>query len=46
MAGISVFNTMEEGKVWVTTTRKHKGLEAKAVLLIDVEVSKLTDAVM
>ena len=41
-----VSNTMEEGKVWVTTTRKYKGLEAKAVLLIDVEVSKLTDAVM
>ena len=32
--------------MWVTTTRKYKGLEAKAVLLIDVEVSKLTDAVM
>ena len=30
----------------MTTTRKFKGLEAKAVLLVDVEVSKLTDAVM
>ena len=46
LAGVPVSNTMEEGKVWVTTTRKYKGLEAKAVLLIDVEVSKLTDAVM
>ena len=46
LAGLPVSNTMEEGKIWVTTTRKYKGLEAKAVLLIDVEVSKLTDAVM
>ena len=46
LAGITVSNTLEEGKVWVTTTRKYKGLEAKAVLLVDVEISKLTDAVM
>ncbi|MDY6290831.1 MAG: NERD domain-containing protein [Succiniclasticum sp.] len=46
LAGLPVSNTMEEGKIWVTTTRKFKGLEAKAVLLVDVEVSKLTDAVM
>jgi hypothetical protein len=46
LAGIPVSNTLEEGKVWVTTTRKYKGLEAKAVLLVDIEVSKLTDAVM
>ena len=46
LAGLPVSNTLEEGKVWVTTTRKFKGLEAKAVLLIDVEVSKLTDPVM
>ena len=46
LAGIPVSNTLEEGKVWVTTTRKYKGLEAKAVLMVDVEVSKLTDAVM
>ena len=46
LAGIPVSNTLEEGKVWITTTRKYKGLEAKAVLLVDVEVSKLTDAVM
>lgn len=46
LAGIPVSNTLEEGKVWVTTTRKYKGLEARAVLLVDVEVSKLTDAVM
>ena len=46
LEGIPVSNTLEEGKVWITTTRKYKGLEAKAVLLVDVEVSKLTDAVM
>ena len=46
LAGLPVSNTFEEGKIWVTTTRKFKGLEAKAVLLVDVEVSKLTDAVM
>jgi hypothetical protein len=46
LAGLPVSNTLEEGKLWVTTTRKFKGLEAKAVLLIDVEVSKLTDPVM
>ena len=46
LAGIPVSNTLEEGKVWITTTRKYKGLEAKAVLLVDVEVSKLTDTVM
>ena len=46
LAGVPVSNSMEEGKIWVTTTRKYKGLEAKSVLLIDVEVSKLTDPVM
>ena len=46
LAGVPVSNSIEEGKIWVTTTRKYKGLEAKAVLLIDVEVSKLTDPVM
>lgn len=33
-------------KVLVSTVRKFKGLEAKAVLLIDVESSKLADSVM
>lgn len=33
-------------KVLVSTVRKFKGLEAKAVLLIDVESSKLADGVM
>ena len=46
LAGLPVSHTFEEGKIWVTTTRKFKGLEAKAVLLVDVEVSKLTDPVM
>ena len=46
LAGVPVSNNLEEGKIWFTTTRKYKGLEAKAVLLIDVEVSKLSDPVM
>ncbi len=46
LTGLPVSNTLEEGTVWITTTLKFKGFEAKAGLLIDVEVSKLTDAVM
>ncbi len=46
LVGVPVSHTFEEGTVWVTTTRKFKGLEAKAVLLVDVEVSKLTNPVL
>lgn len=46
LAGIPVSLNSEPGKIWFATTRKFKGLEAKAVLVTDVEVSKLIDPVM
>ena len=42
VSGIPVSHEPEEGKLWFTTVRRYKGLEAKAVLLVDVCVSKLT----
>lgn len=36
-------NQPEAGKLWFTTVRRYKGLEAKAVLLVDVRVSALTN---
>ena len=42
VSGIPVSHEAEEGKLWFTTVRRYKGLEAKAVLLVDVCVSKLT----
>ena len=44
LAGIPVSHKPEEGKLWLTTVRRYKGLEAKAVLLVDVCVSRLTDS--
>ena len=44
LAGIPVSHKPEEGKLWLTTVRRYKGLEAKAVLLVDVRVSRLTDS--
>lgn len=44
LAGIPVSYKPEEGKLWFTTVRRYKGLEAKAVLLVDVCVSRLTDS--
>ena len=44
LAGIPVSHKSEEGKLWFTTVRRYKGLEAKAVLLVDVRVSRLTDS--
>ena len=41
LAGIPLAHQPAEGKVWFTTVRRYKGLEAKAVLLVDVHVSKL-----
>lgn len=41
LAGIPLAHQPAEGKVWFTTLRRYKGLEAKAVLLVDVHVSKL-----
>ena len=43
LAGIPVSNQPEAGKLWFTTVRRYKGLEAKAVLLVDVRVSALTN---
>ena len=43
VSGIPVSHEPEEGKLWFTTVRRYKGLEAKAVLLVDVCVSKLPD---
>ena len=42
VSGIPVSHEPAEGKLWFTTVRRYKGLEAKAVLLVDVCVSKLT----
>lgn len=44
LAGIPVSHKPEEGKLWFTTVRRYKGLESKAVLLVDVCVSRLTDS--
>ena len=41
LAGIPLAHQPAEGRVWFTTVRRYKGLEAKAVLLMDVHVSKL-----
>ena len=44
LAGIPISYKPEEGKLWFTTVRRYKGLESKAVLLVDVCVSRLTDS--
>ena len=44
LAGIPISHKPEDGKLWLTTVRRYKGLEAKAVLLVDVRVSRLTDS--
>lgn len=41
--GIPVSVEPEAGKVWLTNVYRFKGLEAKAVLLLDVEMSALTN---
>ena len=41
LAGIPVSHQPEAGKLWFTTVRRYKGLEAKAILLVDVRVSQL-----
>ena len=43
LAGRALALTPEPGKILFTSTRKFKGLEAKAVLLIDSETSRLDD---
>ncbi len=42
LAGIPISHQPEKGKLWFTTVRRYKGLEAKAVLLLDVRTSELT----
>jgi len=44
--GVPVSEQKENGKVWLTSVRKFKGLEAKAVLLIDARKSKLDDPLL
>lgn len=46
LGGLSVSLTQEPGKIWFSTVRKFKGLEARAVLVVDIEVSRLNDPVM
>lgn len=47
LAGVPVSTERaKKGKVWFTSVRKFKGLEAKAVLLIDGDVSKLHEPLM
>ena len=46
LAGVPVSPERAKGKVWFTSVRKFKGLEAKAVLLIDGDVSKLHEPLM
>ncbi|NBG87679.1 nuclease-related domain-containing DEAD/DEAH box helicase [Isachenkonia alkalipeptolytica] len=43
IAGYEVTNTKEIGKILFTTVRKFKGLEAKAVFVVDVSLKKLLD---
>jgi superfamily I DNA/RNA helicase len=40
-----ISNKPELGKVWFTTVRRFKGLEAKAVLILDVKTSELTQEI-
>lgn len=41
--GIELSSENEDGKILFTTIRKFKGLEAEAILIIDVQMSALTD---
>ena len=43
LGGLLVSENQAKGMVWFTSVRKFKGLEAKAVLLIDAKKSKMTD---
>ncbi|BAL85049.1 hypothetical protein SELR_pSRC102420 (plasmid) [Selenomonas ruminantium subsp. lactilytica TAM6421] len=40
---IPLAHKQEPGKLWFTTVRRFKGLEAKAVLIIDIKTSELLD---
>ena len=43
LASIPLSERKESGKVWFTSIRKFKGLEAKAVLIVDFRFSELED---
>ncbi len=43
LAGLPISLSPAPGKIWFTSVRKFKGMEADAVLLIDVEIGKLTN---
>ena len=43
LGGLLVSENQVKGMVWFTSIRKFKGLEAKAVLLIDAKKSKMKD---
>lgn len=43
IAGINVSNGIKDGNILFTTIRKFKGLEAKALMLIDVSLTSLTN---
>lgn len=44
LGDIPIATEPEPGKIWFTSVRKFKGLEARAILLIDVDVSRLPQA--
>lgn len=46
LAGLPVSLLPEKGKIWFTSVRKFKGMEADAVLLTDIEVSRLNEPLM
>lgn len=46
LGGVPVSYTPKEGTLWLTNVYRFKGLEAKAVLLVDVELSALPGALM
>lgn len=46
LAGLPVSLTPEKGKIWFTSVRKFKGMEADAVLLTDIVVSRLNEPLM
>lgn len=46
LAGLPVSLSPAKGKIWFTSVRKFKGMEADAVLLTDVAVGKLKEPLM
>ena len=46
LAGLPVSLSPAKGKIWFTSVRKFKGMEADAVLLTDLEVNRLKEPLM